>query len=99
MKTNFTKQRFLVLTNEDDKVIAIINCESGENNISEKLEQAIREEYDADEVIINAVLVNGIETLNEISEYDYNLEFIAEIVCPNYDNDNEKFTLLRTEMY
>jgi hypothetical protein len=99
MKTNFTKQRFLVLTNEDDKVLAIINCESGENNISEKLEQAIREEYDADEVIINSILVNGWETLNEISEYDYNVEFIAEIINPNYDNDNEKFTLLRTEMY
>jgi len=29
IKTNFTKQRFLVLTNEDDKVMAIINCPAG----------------------------------------------------------------------
>ena len=43
MKTNFTLQRFFVLTNEDDKVIAIINCPAGESNISEKVEQAIKE--------------------------------------------------------
>jgi predicted nucleotide-binding protein len=99
MKTNFTNQRFLVLTTEDDKIIAIINCESGENDISEKLEQAIREEYDADEIVINAVLINGRETLNPVNEYDYNVKFKADIISPDYDTDTEKFTLTRTEIY
>lgn len=99
MKTNFTTQKYLVLTNEDDKVIAIINCEPGENNISEKLEQAIRDEYDADHVVINAVLINGWETLNAVNEYDYNVEFKADIITPNYDTDTEKFTLTRTAIY
>jgi len=99
MKTNFTIQRFLVLTNEDDKVMAIINCPAGENDISQKIEQAIREDFDASEVIINAVLINGIETLEIISEYDYNLEIKAEIICPHFEPDTEKFTLTRTEVY
>lgn len=99
MKTNFTKQRFLVLTNEDDKVIAIINCESGENNISEKIEQALREEFDADEVVINSVLINGIETLNQVDEYDYNVEIKADIILNDGDYDTETFSLIRTELY
>ena len=99
MKTNFKTQTYLVLTNEDEKVMAIINCPAGENNISEKVEQVLREEYDADEVVINAILINGIETLNPIGEYDYNIEFKAEIICPNYDSDTESFTLIKTAIY
>lgn len=99
MKTNLITQTYFVLTNEDEKVIAIINCPAGENNISEKVEQAIREEYDADEVVINAILINGIETLNPIGEYDYNIKFKAEIICPNYDSDTETFSLITTAIY
>jgi len=99
MKTNFSKQRFLVLTNEDEKVMAIINCPAGINDISEQVQQAIKEEYDADEAVINAILINGIETLNVINEYDYNVEIKADIICPNYDDDTEKFSLIRTEIY
>ena len=99
MKTNFTLQRFFVLTNEDDKVIAIINCPAGENDISEKLLTAIEEDYDATEVVINAVIINGIETLNAIEEHDFNIEFKADISCEGFDTDTEIFTLKRTEVY
>jgi len=99
MKTNFTQQRFLVLTNEDDKVMAIINCLTGKNDISEKLLTAIEEDYDATEVVINAVIINGIETLNAIEEHDFNIEFKADISCAGFDTDTEIFTLKRTEVY
>lgn len=99
MKTNFTKQRFLVLTNEDDKVMAIINCPAGENDISEQINTALCDDYDCDEAVINAVLINGVETLNAIGEYDYNVEFKADIISSEYDTDTEKFSLIRTEIY
>jgi len=99
IKTNFIKQRFLVLTNEDDKVMAIINCSAGENDISEQINTALCDDYDCDEAVINAILINGVETTNTIGEYDYNVEFKADIISLEFDTDNEKFSLIRTELY
>ena len=34
MKTNFTKENFLVLTNNENKIIAIIQCAKGLQDIT-----------------------------------------------------------------
>jgi len=99
MKTNLKTQTYFVLTNEDDKILAIMNCHAGIEDISENLEQAICDEYDAAEVVINAVLINGVETLRTIEEYDYNITFKADIICEGFDTDTETFSLTRTEIY
>lgn len=100
MKTNLKTQTYFVLTTEDDKVIAIINCPAGEHDLSTQINQAICEEFDCDKSVIKSVLISDIETLNEITEFDYDIRFTADIVSEEQDyEDNEKFNLIRTESY
>lgn len=94
MKTNFTHARKLVLTNEQDRPVAIINCEAGKSiNILPKLEQAIKEDRGASQVNITDnidIYEGGFETSftahvyepegEDVSDYyeDYKLYFTQE---------------------
>lgn len=50
MKTNFRIKTHFVLLNEESYVVAIIECDKGESDISGKLILAISEEYDCESV-------------------------------------------------
>jgi len=104
MKTNFTKENFLVITNTEDKIVAIIQCAKGNQDITQKLVSAISEEYDADAVIFlnqdekideNASIVTDKTALND---FDYEYEFKA-IIKADGEEYNETFTLTFTHVY
>ena len=44
IKTNFNTEKHFVLTNNEDKIMAIIHCPAWKNDISEKVRQAILED-------------------------------------------------------
>lgn len=92
MKTNFTKQNHIVLTNNENKIIAIIKCETGAQNITEKLIQAISEDYDA----------NSVDIINEentcLNDYDYEYDFKASYLLDG-DRFSENFTMTFTNIY
>lgn len=92
MKTNFTRENFLVLTNNGGKIIAIIQCESGKQNIANKVVKAIGEDYDADAIIF--------KNINEriLDDYDYEFDFKV-IIKSEGDEYEENFTLTFTTIY
>jgi hypothetical protein len=93
MITNFNRERFFVLTNDENKIIAIIKCEAGIHDITDKLYDAISEDYDAEKV--------EIRTKDLIIEsFDYEQSFTVKIFG-NDDNDpyKETFTLTTTAIY
>lgn len=53
MKTNLYAKSNAVLRTSEGEIIAIIECGKGKN-ISNKLEQSIREHFDAESVTINS---------------------------------------------
>lgn len=58
IKTNFNTEKHFVLTNNENKIMAIINCPAGKNDISEKVKQAILEDEMFEEVTFeNDVLI------------------------------------------
>ena len=92
MKTNFTKEKFMVLTNSENKIIAIIKCKKGTQDIAKKLNKAISEDYDADLVTL----------LNQdyfiLNDFDYEFEFEA-IIKVDSEEINETFSLTFTCVY
>jgi len=52
IKTNFNTEKHFVLTNNEKKIMAIINCPAGKNDISEKIIKAISEDENADSVVL-----------------------------------------------
>ena len=92
MKTNFTKESFLVLTNNESKIVAIIQCVKGLHDISEKLKQAIGEDYDTEYVRI----INQSESV--LTDFDYEFNFTAIIIAEG-DRFKEYFTLTFTAIY
>ena len=104
MKTNFTKENFLVLTNNESKIFAIIRCFPGLQNITEKLHQAISEDYDADSIKIKDQSFK-IDENSEITEpqtilndFDYEFDFTA-IIEANENKFEENFTLTFASIY
>ena len=95
MKTNFTKENFLVLTNNENKIIAIIQCAKGLQDITEKLTQSIREDYDAESVKIKSE-----DTAPEIilNDYDYEFDFTA-IIEADENTFEVDFTLTFAHIY
>lgn len=92
MKTNFTKENFLVLTNNENKIVAIIQCQKGQQDISEKLIQAIGEDYDTESVKI----LDKEETV--LNDFDYEFDFTARIITDG-DKYKENFSLTFTQVY
>jgi hypothetical protein len=67
--TNFNYPKHLLLTDNSDKGIAVISCNSIYHDITSKVEQAIREDLDAESVTI----------LSDV-EIDYNdAEFLISV--------------------
>lgn len=58
MKTNFDKKRYLVLASGESKIMAIIECEKGIQDITEKVKIAIRESecFETVEIINDFIL-------------------------------------------
>jgi len=98
MKTNFTKEKFLVLSSNEGKIVAIIQCEKGKQDITEKLTQAISEDYDAETVTFPNDNENDNENEKELSDFDYEFCFRATIKTDDYEY-NENFTLTFTAVY
>lgn len=94
IRTNLSKDSHFVLTNDDDKIIAIINVPQDEQNITEKILQAIKD----DSIPVYAVMVNDLyidptATCQIISfEVKMQEEEEGEIYFPTY-------YLTITEMY
>ena len=92
MKTNFTNTRNYVLMNEDKNPAAVIKCEAGKNDISEKIKQAISESMDAE--ITNYLYEK------ELTNDDYEIAFYCEMTLSDDENiHSERFTLFLTEIY
>jgi formyltetrahydrofolate synthetase len=77
IKSNFNIEKHFVLTNGEEKIMAIIHLPAGKNDVSEKIIKAISENENAESVILsnqfvinkagatymlNAVVFNNIET-------------------------------------
>jgi len=93
MKTNFTKEKFLVLSSNEGKIVAIIQCEKGKQDITEKLTQAISEDYDAETTFPN-------DNEKELNDFDYEFCFRATIKNDDDDDEyNENFTLTFAAIY
>jgi hypothetical protein len=104
MKTNFTKENFLVLTNSENKIVAIIQCEKGKQDITKKLVDAIGGDYDADavifqnldEIIDENTSIVAQETI--LNDFDYEFGFKAIIIADG-DEYTEYFTLTFAHVY
>ncbi|MBC7845530.1 MAG: hypothetical protein H7Y10_03460 [Flavobacterium sp.] len=82
IKTNFNTEKHFVLTNNEDKIMAIINCPAGKNDISEKVKQAISEDENAESV----TLVNQFVTDKAGATYILNAMIKDE--CNDEGNSN-----------
>ena len=59
IKTNYNTEKHFVLTNNEDKIMAIIHCPAGKNDISEKITKAISEYENAERfTLANSFLMN-----------------------------------------
>jgi len=59
IQTNYNTEKHFVLTNNEDKIMAIINCPAGKNDISEKVKQAIYEDEMLDSIkLTNDFIMN-----------------------------------------
>lgn len=59
IKTSFTTEKYFVMTNNEDKIMAIIHCPAGKNDISEKLIKAISEDENAETVtLVNEFVID-----------------------------------------
>lgn len=92
MKTNFTAQKNLVLTSEENKIMAIISVPAGKYDLSEKLEQAICQDLDCESV-------KFYDTDKEFSEFDYEIDIQTKIYSENECDHKETFTLTLAEIY
>ena len=104
MKTNFTKENFLVLTNIENKIVAIIQCKSGEQNITDKLVKAISEDYDANTVIFcnenekvdDFLEISDYKTILDDNDYEHNFKVI---ITTDGDELETEFTLTFSHVY
>lgn len=92
MKTNFTVHKNLVLTSEENKVMAIISVPAGKYDLREKLEQAICEDLDCESV-------NFYDSDKEFSEFDYQFDIQTKIFSEIEPDYKATFTLTVTEIY
>lgn len=92
MKTKLTKENFLVLTNKENKIIAIIQCHKGHKDIIKKLAQAIREDYDADAIIF-------FDASSEVlTDFDCSADFKV-LIKVDGDEYEESLTLTSATVY
>lgn len=92
MKTNFTRLRNFVLMNEDKNPTAVIKCEPGRNDISEKIKQAISESMDSE--------ITNFPHNKELTDDDYEVDFYCEMTLSDDENiHSERFTLFLIEIY
>lgn len=86
MKTKFTRDRKLALQNESNRVVAIINCVKGNSiydEITLKLEQAIKEDRGASQV--------NIVTNRDIDDWDIETFFTAHVYEPEGETDGDYY--------
>lgn len=85
MKTKFTRVRKLALQNESNRVVAIINCVEGDigNDITLKLEQAIKEDRGASQV--------NIVTNRDIDDWDIETFFTVHVYEPEGETDGDYY--------
>lgn len=80
IQTNYNTEKHFVLTNNEDKIMAIILCPAGKNDISEKVKQAISEDEDAETTLVNSFIMDElgvIYTLNAMTKDEFNDEEIS----------------------
>ena len=80
IQSNYPTEKHFVLTNNEDKIMAIINCPAGLNDITEKVKKAISE----DEELKSITLEN-----NFIMDNLGVVFVIKALVIPEYYNDND----------
>jgi len=77
IQTNYNTEKYFVLTNNEDKIMAIINCPAGKNDISEKVKKAISEDEDLQSIELqNDFIMDSLgviytlkaKTINEIDD-------------------------------
>jgi hypothetical protein len=90
MKTNFNKLTHLILTTGNDRIIAIIKCKAGLHHLKDKLIQSISENFDANQVILQADIT--------IVEYKTIHIFKANIYSDG-ESTEEYFKLTNTPIY
>jgi len=82
IKTNFNTEKHFVLTNNENKIMAIINCPAGKNDISEKLKQAIIEYEMFEEVTFK----------NDVLMEESGPIFILKTIIIDFQDDNHTDT-------
>ena len=61
--SNYDKETFLVLSNNDDKIMSIIKCPAGRTEVTKLIEQAIKDDEQCDSVkITNSFILNDKST-------------------------------------
>lgn len=61
--SNYNKETFLVLSNNDDKIMSIIKCTAGRTEVTKLIEQAIKDDEQCDSVkITNSFILNDKST-------------------------------------
>lgn len=81
IKTSFTTEKHFVLTNNEDKIMAIIHCPAGKNDISEKLIKAISEDEDLKTIdLVNEFIIDSPGVIYTINA----------LIVPDYGDDDEE---------
>lgn len=61
--SNYDKETYLVLSNNDDKIMSIIKCPAGRTEITEIIQRAIKDDEQCDSVkITNSFILNNKST-------------------------------------
>lgn len=93
--TNFTDQTKMVLSDDENKIVAIINCPKGENiDITEKVIQAVKDELT--ETCATEVTISGYHTGNE---FTYEFEFDVDCLTEDLEEEIRVFRLDKTAEY
>jgi hypothetical protein len=80
IQTNYNTEKHFVLTNNEDKIMAIINCPAGKNDISEKLKKAISEDEELKSITFeNDFIMDNLGVIY----------IVKALVIHEYYNDND----------
>jgi hypothetical protein len=98
IKTNFNEKTHLVLSDENKKIVAVIEVEAGKNvDITAKLTEAIKDEISDDEIddILNPI---RFQKSMDLDEFAYDIDFNI-----SYEEGEEmvvgEFNLTKTCLY
>jgi len=81
IQTNFNTEKHFVLTNNEDKIMAIIYCPAGKNDISEKVKKAIFEDED----------LKTIDLVNKFTMDSPGVVYtINALIVPDFGDDDEE---------